>query len=87
MVTIFLESILFVAVIATLAALLLFALLEYTALGVRLRQVRNRKRLERAAELVCPVHGAHLEQELVRLSGGNSVCPDCFQEAINGKLD
>jgi hypothetical protein len=84
MLAIITEGVLFVALIATMAALLLFALLWFTPLGIRLRQTRNRKRIERAAELVCPVHGAHAEHELVRLASGERICPDCFREAVHG---
>jgi hypothetical protein len=78
---------LFVASIATVAALLYFVLLHATPLGTRLRQTRNRKRIEREAELVCPVHGPHAEPELVRLPSGERICPDCFRDAMQGKLE
>jgi hypothetical protein len=81
------EGVLFVALIATVAALLVFVVLHVTPLGIRLRQTRNRRRIERAAERACPVHGPHEEHELVRLASGERICPDCFQEAMNGKLD
>ncbi|MGI8498817.1 MAG: hypothetical protein ACR2OG_14685 [Gemmatimonadaceae bacterium] len=84
---ILLEGVLFVASIAAGAALLLFGVVNRTSLGLRLRQVQNRKRIERAAELVCPAHGPHTEEQLVRLSSGDRICPDCFQEAVDGKLD
>lgn len=87
MVTIVMESILFVALMATSIALLFFVVMNYTVLGVRFRQTQNRKRLERAAELVCPVHGPHAEHDMVRLTSGGRLCPDCYQEAIDGKLD
>jgi len=84
MTVIILEGVLFVALIATGAALLSFVLLHFTPVGVWLRQIRNRKQIERAAELVCPTHGPHREQELVRLSGGDLICPDCYKEAFHG---
>src|SRR6266576_756939 len=49
---IILEGVLFVALLATMAALLFFVLRYWTPLGLRLRQVGNRKRLEQALELL-----------------------------------
>lgn len=85
--TIILEGVLFVALIATVAVLLSIVLLYFTPLGVRLRQTKNRRQIERAAELACPVHGPHDARELVRLSSGEQICPDCFKEAVDGKHD
>jgi hypothetical protein len=84
MLAIITEGVLFVALIATVAALLLLVLWWFTPLGVRLRQVRNRRRIEQAVELVCPAHGPHAEHELVRLASGERICPDCFKEAVHG---
>lgn len=83
MVTIILEGVLFVALLATVAALL-FSLVGGTPVGLRLRQVRNRRAIEREAALRCPVHGVHEERELVRLPSGERICPDCFREIANG---
>ena len=85
--SIIMEGVLFVALIATLAVLLSIILLQFTPLGMRLRQTKNRREIERAAELVCPVHGPHDVHELVRLSSGEQICPDCFKEAVDGKHD
>ena len=68
MLPILLEGLLFVASIATIAALVFFLTRSTTPLGLRSRQNRNRELIEREAELVCPVHGAHTEEQLVRLS-------------------
>jgi hypothetical protein len=87
MAMIILEGVLFVALVATGGALFLFVITHYTPLGTRLRQSRNRRRIERAAELVCPIHGAQAEQELVRLPSGETVCSQCFKETMYGKLD
>ena len=43
MVGIILEGVLFVALLATVAALLFYALLRWTPLGLRLRQDANRR--------------------------------------------
>jgi hypothetical protein len=59
-------------------------ILYFTPVGVRLRQTQNRKRIERAAELVCSVHGRLAEDQLVRLASGEQVCPDCYKEIVNG---
>jgi len=84
---IILEGVLFVAVIAVAGALLIYGVRYFTPVGRRLQQTANRRRIERAAELVCPIHGLHCEQELVRLQDGTAVCPECYQEIVNGKLD
>jgi hypothetical protein len=78
------EGVLFVALLATGGALLYWALLMFTPPGVRIRQTQNRKRLERAAELECPIHGPRIEDQLVRLSNGERVCPDCYEETLHG---
>lgn len=87
MLAIILEGVLFVALLAAGGSLFVFGVLYLTPLGIRFRQTQNRKRIERAAELVCPVHGAHAEHDLVRLSGGDRICPECFQEAVHGIVD
>jgi hypothetical protein len=87
MVMILIEGVLFVALVATGGALFVFLVMQYTPLGTRLRQARNRRRLEREAESICPIHGAHAERDLVRLSSGETVCPECFKETMYGRLD
>jgi hypothetical protein len=77
------EGVLFVALIAAGGALLYWVILYFTPAGVGIRQARNRKRIERAAELVCEIHGRHTEDQLVRLSSGEQVCPDCYKEIVN----
>ena len=77
------EGVLFVALIATGGALLYWLVITMTPAGVRLRQTQNRKRIERMAELVCPIHGLRTEDQLVRLANGERVCPDCYQETLN----
>ena len=87
MLVILIEGVLFVAGLAMVAALVSYAVMEFTPIGVMLRQTRNRKRLDRAAELACPIHGLRPEEELIRLPDGQRVCPICYQETINGNLD
>ncbi len=87
MAAIILEGVLFVALVAAGGTLFFFVVTRFTPVGVRLRQTQNRRRIERAAELHCPVHGFHDETQLVRLNGGERICPECFQEAVDGKLD
>ncbi len=84
MLPILLEGLLFVASIATIAALIFFLTRNGTSLGLRSRQNRNRERIEQELDLVCPVHGPHTEEQLVRLESGERICPDCFREAMNG---
>ena len=78
------EGVLFVALIAAGGALLYWVILYFTPAGIRIRQTRNRKRIEHVAELVCPLHGRHTEDQLVRLASGERVCPDCYKEIVNG---
>ena len=77
------EGVLFVALIAAGGALLYWLIIYFTPAGVRIRQTQNRKRIEDVAELVCPVHGRHTEDQLVRLASGERVCPDCYKEIVN----
>ena len=81
---ILLEGVLFVALVATVAALLVLVALRYTPVGLWLVQTRNRKAIERAAERRCPIHGDHDERELVRLPSGERICPQCFEEIVHG---
>ena len=81
---IIIEGVLFVALIATGVALLVWVVLTFTPAGVRLRQAQNRKRIAREAELVCAIHGPRAEEQLVRLANGERVCPDCYKETFNG---
>ena len=78
------EGVLFVALLATGGALLYWLLLTFTPAGVRLRQTQNRKRMDRSAELVCPIHGLRTEDQLVRLANGELACPDCYKETFHG---
>jgi hypothetical protein len=87
MVAILLEGVLFVVFVATMAALLLFVLVQFTPVGLWLRQTRNRRRIERAAELRCPIHGAHDPADMVRLPSGERICPACFRETVDGNFD
>ena len=80
--SIIMEGVLFVALIAAGGALLYF-IVTITPVGVRLRQTLNRKRMQRAAELVCPIHGPHVEDQLVRLANGERMCPDCYKETLD----
>lgn len=83
MIGIIMEGVLFVALLATMAALLFFALARWTPLGLWLQQNRNRRRLDKEWELVCPIHGVQQEEELVRLPSGSRICPQCYKEALH----
>ena len=86
MLVILIEGVLFIAALAMVAALSYKALLKFTPVGVWVRQTQNRKQLERAAELTCPIHGLRSETDLVRLTNGERVCPDCYKETIDGTV-
>ena len=81
---IILEGVLFVALVAAVGALFYLVVVYFTPVGVRLRQTRNRRRIDRAAGLVCPIHGPRDEHDLVRLPSGESMCPDCYKETVHG---
>ena len=87
MFVIIVEGVLFVALVATAGALLVLGVWHLTPVGRRLQQSANRRRIERAAELVCPIHGPHRERELVRLQSGERMCPECFKETVHGNHD
>jgi hypothetical protein len=82
---IILESVLFIALLAVVGALLLTAL-GITPVGRKLRQAANRKRIDKQAALTCPVHGLQQEADLVRLPSGESLCPHCYKEAVHGYI-
>lgn len=84
MTEIIIEGVLFVALIATVGTLFYMVIMQFTPVGVRIRQARNRKRIDRAAELVCPIHGPRASTDLVRLTSGEVLCPDCYKENFNG---
>ena len=83
MVGIILEGVLFVALVATVATLVCYAVLRWTPLGLRLRQTANRRQIEDALELECPIHGLQREEEIVRLPSGSRICPTCYKEALH----
>jgi hypothetical protein len=82
---ILLESVLFIALVAVLGAFVVKAL-GFTTPGLRLKQTVNRKRIEKQYDLTCPIHGLQREEDLVRLSTGESLCPRCYEEAVHGHI-
>ena len=80
---IIIEGVLFVAIFATAGALFYYLILQYTSVGTRIRQRRNRRRIDRAAPLACPIHGTRAQDALVRLPDGTLMCPDCYQETLS----
>ena len=83
MAAIIIEGVLFVALLAAGGALLYWILMYFTPAGVRFRQTRNRRDIERAAELTCPIHGPLVDHHLARLANGSRVCPECFAETFH----
>jgi len=82
---IILESVLFIALLVVVGTFLVSAL-GITPLGRRLRQTANRKRIDKQAELTCPIHGPQQEHDLVRLPTGYPLCPHCYKEAVHGHI-
>ena len=83
---IILEGALFLAALAGAGAIVFAGLRRFTPLGVRLTQSENRRRILLEETLVCPTHGRHEEKDLVRLPGGDLLCPECYSETVNGRL-
>lgn len=81
---IIIEGVLFVALVAAVGTLFYLIIVYFTPVGVRLRQSRNRRQIDRAAALVCPIHGPRESTDLVRLASGEVLCPDCYKETLNG---
>ena len=84
MTEIIIEGVLFVALVATVGTLIYLVVMYLTPVGERIRQTQNRRRLDNAAELVCPIHGPRSSNDLVRLASGDVLCPDCYKETLNG---
>jgi len=80
---IIIEGVLFAALVAAVGTLF-YLILTFTPVGVWIRQTQNRRRLDHAAALVCPIHGPRSPHELVRLPSGDVLCPDCYKETLNG---
>jgi len=78
------EGALFVVLLAAAAVLTVFIVLRFTPVGLRVRQARNRRLIEAAADRICPVHGPHDAADMVLLASGDRICPECFKEAVNG---
>ena len=83
---IIIEGVLFVALLAVAATLVVFLVRYYTAAGRALEQTRNRKQIERAASLTCERHGRHDEHAMVRLESGEVMCPECYREVMDGRV-
>ena len=84
MTEIIIEGVLFAALLAAVGALFYLLIVYFTPVGVRRRQTLNRRRVDRAAELVCPIHGPRSSNDLVRLTSGETICPDCYKETVHG---
>jgi hypothetical protein len=83
---IIIEGVLFVALLAVAATLVVFLVRYYTAAGRALEQTRNRKQIERAASLTCDRHGPHDERAMVKLESGEVMCPECYREVMDGRV-
>jgi len=86
MTAIVIEGVLFVALLGVVVGLVVFVVRHYTAAGRAIEQTRNRKRIERAVNLTCAVHGAHDERAMVRLESGEVMCPECYREVVDGHV-
>jgi hypothetical protein len=80
---ILLEELAFLIAALAVAGLVGYAVYRYTPLGLRLKQIRNRRLVEARQELTCPIHGLQREETLVRLKSGEALCSHCFKEAVD----
>ena len=87
MIAIILEWVLFVLLVAAVGGVAYGGMLYLTPLGRRIRETRNRLEIDREAELSCPIHGTVPDGELVRLPSGERLCPFCYREAAQGKIE
>ena len=87
MTPILIEWLILFAVIAALGGAAYLAMLYFTPLGRRIRETRNREVIDGEAERTCPIHGATADGQLVRLPSGERICPHCYREAAQGKLE
>lgn len=87
MFAIVIESAVFIVVLAVLGAISVTALRRFTPMGTYWSQIGNRRRILRGEALTCAKHGTHREDQLVRLTGGEVLCPECYQETMNGQFD
>ena len=81
---IIIEGVLFVALLGVVVTLVVFIVRHYTAAGRMIEQTRNRKAIERAVNLTCPIHGWHEERQMVRLESGEVMCPQCYRDVVDG---
>lgn len=86
MAAIILEDVLFLALIAAVVLAVVVLVRDFTPLGLRLRQSRNRRALTERVALTCPVHGPQQAADLVRLDDGSTCCPHCFHEVLHGDV-
>ncbi|MDF1503513.1 hypothetical protein [Roseisolibacter sp. H3M3-2] len=84
MVTILIEGVLFAAFVAVAVALVAYGVFGHTPLGLWARQTANRRRIDRAQDLRCAIHGDLEERDLVRLPTGERICPHCYAETLDG---
>ena len=82
MIVILVEAVLFILSIATGGALIYYLVVHFTPIGVRVRQTRNRTRIDDVAERTGPIHSQRPALELVRLTSGELGCPDCYKETV-----
>lgn len=83
MLAILLEIVVFVASLGAVAVAVCRLAWRRSPTGLQWRQVRNRHAAERRASQQCAIHGRQAPERLVRLKSGETVCPQCFEEAMN----
>jgi len=87
MTAILLEWLLFFVLVAVVGGVAYAGMLYLTPLGRRIRQTRNRELIDNEADRTCPIHGAVPDGDLVRLPSGARICPFCYREAAQGRIE
>jgi hypothetical protein len=86
MTAIIIEGVLFLLLIGIAGTVAVYLIRHHTGAGNAREQTNNRKLIDRAASLTCAAHGAHEERDMVRLPSGEIVCPECYREAVDGRV-
>jgi hypothetical protein len=78
------EGVLVIALSGACAALVVFAITEFTPWGRRWRGARSERPMERATGVTCPIHGAVPLDDVLTLPSGVRLCRRCYDDAVRG---
>ncbi len=83
MLAVMLEIVMFAATLVVVVVAFGLAVWFVSPFGLYLRQVRNRRAADRRTREHCPIHGRQAPASLIRLKSGETVCSQCFEEAMD----